>query len=231
MTPAPESDSPPDSDEVADPKQGLHPKGGVLNRLRLQTLASLLDRLWRGTLSLSASPRAPWWLGGLSFIEGIFFPLPCEALLLPMCLAKPKRALFFAAIVTLTSVAGGLVGWFLGFWAYESLALPLINALDATERFDEARALYRTWGAWFVFMGGFTPFPYKIIALSSGAAGMSLVTFAVFSLLSRGLRFYIEAILLRIWGEPIRHFIDNHLPWVSLAGLAVVFVLALLLLH
>ena len=255
MTPAPEADLPPPPPDQHQKKRGLFAFlhltslrltslrfGSLrlaslrfsslrLDSLRFDSLRGLLDSLWNRTLSLSASPRASWWLGGLSFIEGIFFPLPCEALLLPMCLARPKRALFFAAIVTLSSVAGGLVGWFLGVWAYESLALPLINALGVTERFNEARALYRDWGAWFVFMGGFTPFPYKVIALSSGAAGMPLLTFVVFSLLSRGVRFYIEAILLRIWGDSVRRFIDSHLPWVSLAGLAVVFGLVLLLLH
>ena len=190
-----------------------------------------LETLWERTLALSGSPRAPWWLGVLSFIEGIFFPIPCEALLLPMCLAKPKRALFFALIVTLTSVAGGIIGWMLGAWAYTAVAEPLINALGATAHFEEARSLYRTWGAWFVFMGGFTPFPYKVIALSSGAAGMSLLTFAVFSLLSRGARFYIEALLLRVWGEAVRTFIDKHLPWVSALALLAVFALVALLLH
>ena len=184
----------------------------------------LLFALWHGTLNLAARPAAAVWLAVLAFTEAIFFPVPVEGMLLPMCLARPRRALYFAAIATAASATGGLAGWALGAWLLEAWA-PMA-ALGYGGAFHEAAALYREHGGWIVFAGGFTPLPFKVVAVASGAMGLNPALFLLFALLSRGVRFFLEAALLMRWGEAMRDFIEKHLPWLSAAALIAAALLA-----
>ncbi len=175
----------------------------------------MLRNLYNRVLALSAHPRAPTWLGVVSFAESSFFPIPPDAMLVPMCLARPQRALHYAAICTLTSVLGGMLGYAIGFWLWDLIAEPVVKAYgyaDAKLRFDE---WMKTWGVWVILIKGLTPIPYKIVTIASGAAHFDFLTFLLASIVTRGARFFVLALLLRRFGEPIREFIEKRLTLIT----------------
>jgi len=171
----------------------------------------MIRRLYDWTLSLAAGPRAPAALGTVSFVESSVFPIPPDILLIPMVIARREKAWWFAALCTLTSVAGGVLGYFIGMFLYEQIAEPVLAFYGKLHYFDEFSAIFNEWGWWFVFIAGVTPFPYKVITIASGVAGLSLPIFILASLVSRGLRFFVVATLLYFFGPPIRDFIEKRL--------------------
>src|ERR1700760_3756980 len=177
--------------------------------------APLLHRLYMRTLALAASPRATWWLFGIAFAEASFFPIPPDALLIPMALARPDRAWRFAAICMVGSVIGGALGYLIGFAVFDQLARPLIELYGYGERFAAFQALYARWGLWVILIKGLTPIPYKIVTIASGAAKFSFPVFMAASLLTRGARFFLVAALLRAFGAPVRDFIERRLTLVT----------------
>lgn len=177
----------------------------------------MLTRLYTGTMRLAAHPRALWLLALLAFAESSVFPLPPDALLVPMVLAARERAFRIALVCTVASVAGGLAGYGLGSLLYESVGRPLVEFYGYTDAFARFERVYREWGAWIVAAGGLTPIPYKVVTIASGVVGLDLMTFTLASVASRGARFFIEAALLWYLGPPIRAFIERYL-----GGLAVV---------
>jgi membrane protein YqaA with SNARE-associated domain len=171
----------------------------------------MLRRLYDWTLSLASGPRAPAALGTVSFVESSIFPIPPDILLIPMVIAQRDRAWFFALLCTVTSVLGGIVGYMIGHFLFQQVAEPILafyGYLDKVERFTE---IFNAWGWWFVFIAGLTPFPYKVITIASGAAGLSLPVFLLASVISRGIRFLAVAGLLYFFGPPIRDFIEKRL--------------------
>ena len=171
----------------------------------------MLRRLYDWTMSFSAKPQAEGALGAVSFIESSVFPIPPDVLLIPMVLAERAKAMRFAAICTLTSVAGGLLGYFLGAFLYDQIGAPLLAFYGYGEKFAEFAGRYNEWGAWIVFIAGVTPFPYKVITIASGATGLNVAIFLVARVLARGLRFFVLAGLLYWFGPPIREFIEKRL--------------------
>lgn len=174
-------------------------------------MISLLRRLYDWTLALSARPGAIWALAAVAFVESSIFPIPPDAMLIPMVLAAPKRAWAIAGIATLASVAGGFAGYAIGYVFFEAVGRPILDFYGYAQQFAEFRAAYNEWGAWIVAMAGFTPFPYKVITIASGVTGLDLWSFAIASALSRGARFFLVAALLRRWGPPLRRFIEANL--------------------
>ena len=171
----------------------------------------MLRRLYDWTLSLAAGPRAPAALGSVSFVESSFFPIPPDILLIPMVIAKREKAWWYAALCTLTSVLGGVLGYLIGMFLFQQVAEPILSFYGKMDYFNEFSAIFHEWGWWFVFIAGVTPFPYKVITIASGAAGLSLPIFILASIVSRGLRFFIVAALLYFFGPPIRDFIEKRL--------------------
>ena len=171
----------------------------------------MIRRLYDWTLSWAAHPRALWVLAIVSFTESSFFPIPPDILLIPMVLAAPRRAWLIALVCTLSSVAGGMAGYAIGYFAWEALGQPLLEALGKGGSFDGFRARYAEWGAWAVLIAGVTPFPYKVITILSGATALSLPVFIVASIVARGLRFFLVAALLWKFGMPVRDFIERRL--------------------
>jgi len=182
----------------------------------------VLRRLYDWTMSLAGRRHAVAALAGISFAESSFFPVPPDVILVPMVLANRDKARFYALICTLASVVGGLLGYAIGALLYDTLGAWLIAAYGYGERMDEFRAAYADWGAWIILIKGMTPIPYKIVTIASGFAGYDLLTFVVLSLITRGLRFFIVAELLRIYGEPIQDFIERRLTLVTTALLLIV---------
>jgi membrane protein YqaA with SNARE-associated domain len=178
---------------------------------------TMLRRLYQRTLALSADRRAPWWLAVVAFAESSCFPIPPDALLIPMALARPERAWRFAAICTVASVAGGALGYLIGYALFTELAEPLIRLYGYGPRFEAFRAMYAEWGLWVILIKGMTPIPYKIVTIASGAAGFSFPVFMAASLVTRGARFFLVAFLLRRFGVKVRDFIERRLTLVTTA--------------
>jgi membrane protein YqaA with SNARE-associated domain len=178
----------------------------------------VLRRLYDRIIALSAHPRALVWLAAVSFVESSFFPVPPDALLVPMVLARPERAWRIAFVCTVASVAGGLLGYAIGYYAYETFGRLIVSARD----YDWYRAQYAEYGLWVILIKGLTPIPYKLVTIASGLAKFDLAAFVAASIVTRGARFYIEAALLRAYGEPIRNFTERYLTLVTTGFLALV---------
>ncbi len=170
----------------------------------------MFKRLYHWTLSLAESPRAPWALGAVSFTESSFFPIPPDVILVPMALARPDRALRYAAICTVTSVAGGVLGYAIGALFYETVGKWLIGLYGYGDRIEDLRVFYATWGALFILIKGLTPIPYKLVTIVSGLLGYNFWLFVLLSAITRGARFFLLAGLLNKFGEPIKRLLDRH---------------------
>ena len=175
----------------------------------------MLRRLYDRVLLLSASPRAPLWLALVSFAESSFFPVPPDALLVPMALARPDRAWRLAMICTVSSVVGGMLGYLIGYALYAEVALPLVRFYHMQERMDAFVQGFNRWGVLIILVKGLTPIPYKIVTITSGLAGFSFPLFVAASVVTRGARFFLLAALLRRFGAPVRAFIEQRLMLVT----------------
>jgi membrane protein YqaA with SNARE-associated domain len=160
-------------------------------------------------------PHALWLLALISFVESSVFPIPPDALLIPMVLAAPQRAWLIAGVCTVSSVLGGLAGYAIGALLFDTIGRPILELYGYMAQFTEFQARYNEWGAWIVFGAGLTPFPYKVITIASGVTGLDLVTFTIASIVGRGMRFFMVAALLWWFGEPIRRFIERNLGWLT----------------
>ncbi|MFM1880018.1 MAG: hypothetical protein RLZZ344_252 [Pseudomonadota bacterium] len=165
--------------------------------------------------------RAPWILGALSFAESSFFPIPPDVMLAPMSLARPDRALWFATITTVTSVLGGLFGYFLGVLAFDWIA-PWLAESRYWLSFQTAQQWFVDWGFWAVLVAGFSPIPYKVFTVAAGVSGMPLLPFVLASLVGRGGRFYLVALLMRWGGAAMEAWLSR---WVERLGWAAVAIL------
>jgi len=184
----------------------------------------MLHRLYMRTLALAAAPRAPWWLAVVAFVESSFFPIPPDALLIPMVLARPDRAWRFAAICTVASVLGGALGYAIGYFVFDALMhLPLAHTLFGADPLGSFQAWYARWGLAVILIKGLTPIPYKIVTIASGAAHFDFAVFMLASLITRGARFFAVAALLHLYGPAIRDFIERRLTLVtSMAAAGIV---------
>ena len=177
----------------------------------------MIKAFYNWTIKLSATRYALWALAIVAFAESSFFPIPPDILLIPLIIAKPKNAYLIAFIAMVASVFGGGLGYYIGLKLYETVGIIIINFYHAQQLFLEFQAQFNKYGAAAVLFAGVTPFPYKIITISSGIAGMPIYQFFIFSIIARGARFFIIAILLRLYGEPIRNFIERHLNLLFIA--------------
>lgn len=171
----------------------------------------MLRRLYDWTLSLARSPHALWALAIVAFMESSFFPIPPDVLMIPMIIARPSRAFLIAAVATVSSVLGGLLGYYIGFGLYESVGRPILEFYGKGEGFAEFALWYNSYGAWAVLIAGVTPFPFKVITIASGVTQLSFPVFVISAIIARGLRFFIVAALLWRFGAPIRDFIERRL--------------------
>ena len=171
----------------------------------------MLRRLYDWTMGLAAHPRARLALGAVSFAESSFFPIPPDVMLIPMVLAERARAWTLALLTTLTSVVGGLAGYAIGYFLFESIGGLILGTYGLEQAFADFSAEYNEYGAWIVFIAGVSPIPYKLITIASGATGLDILVFTLASALSRGLRFFVVAGLLYWLGPPIRSFIEERL--------------------
>ena len=171
----------------------------------------MLRSLYDWTISLAASRHAMWALAIVAFVESSVFPIPPDLLMIPMIIARPSRAFQIAALCTICSVLGGLLGYWIGAVLFESVGQPVLAFYGKEEYFGAFAERYNAYGAWAVLIAGVTPFPYKVITILSGSTGLNLGVFIVASIVARGLRFFVVAALLWKFGAPIREFIEKRL--------------------
>jgi membrane protein YqaA with SNARE-associated domain len=175
----------------------------------------MLNHFYARTLALAASRYAMAALALVAFAESSFFPLPPDLLLIPMILARPRRAFLLAAICTLASIAGGFLGYAIGYFLFDAIGRPILEFYHAMGRYDALKAAFAQWGVWIIIIKGLTPIPYKLVTIASGVAQFPIVPFALASLVSRSLRFFLLAALLWRFGEPVRDFIEQRLMLVT----------------
>src|SRR5262252_697950 len=184
----------------------------------------MLRRAYDWCIAAAHRPYALWLMGFVSFVESSFFPVPPDVMLIPMSLAQPKRAWTYATVCTLTSVAGGVLGYAIGALLYDSVGLWLISLYGYGDKVEAFREAYARWGTLIILIKGVTPIPYKIVTITSGFAGYNLALFLLFSIITRGARFFVLAFLLHRYGDRARHIIEKRLGlWVFL-GAAVIIV-------
>jgi membrane protein YqaA with SNARE-associated domain len=183
----------------------------------------MLRRIYDWCIDAAHKPYALWLMGAVSFAESSFFPVPPDVMLIPMSLARPERAWLYAALCTVTSVLGGAVGYAIGALLFDSVGHWLIQLYGYADKVEGFRAGYAQYGAWIILLKGLTPIPYKLVTITSGFAGYNFWMFIGLSVIARGGRFFIVAILLNRYGVWIRETIEKRLGlWVGLAvGLVV----------
>ncbi|MFO1072659.1 MAG: YqaA family protein [Geminicoccaceae bacterium] len=184
----------------------------------------MLRRTYDWMMAQASGPHAERALAVVAFLESSIFPVPPDAMLVPMVLARPQQAWRIALVATAASVVGGLFGYAIGHFLFETLGAWIIQLYGLGDKFDAFRATWNEWGVWIILIKGLTPIPYKLVTIASGLAGFNIWVFLLASILTRGARFFLVAALLRYFGTPIRSFIEQRLTLVT-TGFAALIVL------
>ena len=177
---------------------------------------NFLKRTYNWTLEKAQHKNAKWYLSLISFAESSFFPIPPDILLIPMALASKANALFYAFICTLFSVLGGILGYAIGYFFYNSVGIYIVDFYHLENSFNIFESYYKEFGILIVLGAGITPFPYKFITIASGVFGLNIFLFIIVSIIGRGLRFYLIAILLYFFGEKIKLIIDKYFNFLTI---------------
>jgi membrane protein YqaA with SNARE-associated domain len=189
--------------------------------MRLPFLHSLYDRV----LKASAHPKAMPMLAFICFTESFIFPIPQDVMMVPMMLAARKKAFFIATIALMSSVLGGIVGYYIGFYLFQTVALPIIEFYNYQESYQKILTLYQEHGTLIVLIGSLTPLPYKVVTISSGFVQLSLLPFIAMSVLGRAIRFYLLALLFWYFGDAIKIYLKKFLPIMTILICAVLILL------
>jgi membrane protein YqaA with SNARE-associated domain len=177
----------------------------------------MLRHLYDRMIEIAAGPDAIWALLAIAFAESSFFPIPPDVLLIPMMLARPQAAWRLAAYCTLASVAGGMLGYAIGYYGFDLIGRPILEFYHAMGSYDALKAGFDRWGVWIIIIKGMTPIPYKLVTIASGVAHFDLAAFVGASIISRSLRFFLLAALLWWFGAAVRDFIERRLMLVTSA--------------
>jgi membrane protein YqaA with SNARE-associated domain len=175
----------------------------------------MMRRMYDWMMGMAGSPRAPWALGVVSFIESSFFPIPPDVMLIPMVLRDRSKAWWYATIATVTSVAGGILGYAIGYFFFEAIGKPILNFYGKEHALDSFIQFVHEYGVEAVIIKGATPIPFKVVTIAAGVAKMDLLAFIGASIIARAMRFYLVAGLLYFFGQPIREFIERRLTLVT----------------
>jgi membrane protein YqaA with SNARE-associated domain len=184
----------------------------------------MLRRIYDWCIAAAYKPYAMWLMGAVSFVESSFFPIPPDVMLIPMSLARPQRAWTYATLCTLTSVAGGVLGYAIGALLYDSVGHWLISFYGLGGRVEAFREGYARWGSLIILLKGLTPIPYKLVTITSGFAGYNLGLFVLLSLVARGGRFFLTAFLINRYGDAARDTIEKRLGFWVTVGVVVLLI-------
>lgn len=182
----------------------------------------MLRRIYDRVMLLAEGPQAEKWLALVAFAESSFFPIPPDAMIVPMVLARPERAWRIALICTVASVIGGFFGYAIGYFLFETIGRSIVDLYGYQAAFDKFQHQFQEWGLWIILIKGMTPIPYKIVTIASGVAHFDLLVFAAASFVTRAARFFLVATLLKIFGPPLRTFIERYLTLVTTAFLLLI---------
>ncbi|PFG63359.1 membrane protein YqaA with SNARE-associated domain [Thioclava sp. ES.031] len=171
----------------------------------------MIRRIYDWTMARASHPHAMWYLAAVAFIEASVFPIPPDVLMIPMILARPWAAWRIALVATLSSVAGGCLGYLIGYGFMDAIGKPVLDFYGKADDFNTLAARFNEMGGWAVLIAGVTPFPYKVITIFAGATNLSPALFLGVSFIARALRFFVVAGLLWKFGEPIKTFIERWL--------------------
>ena len=183
----------------------------------------ILKKLYDWTLLKSRHPKAMWFLSVISFTESSFFPIPPDIILIPMVIAKRVNAFLYAFICSLSSVAGGILGYCIGYYLYNTIGILIVEYYGLSNMFLIFEEYYILYGIWIVLGAGFTPFPFKFITIASGVFGLNFFQFVLVSAISRSLRFYLIAILLKIFGNVIEKLINKYFNLLAISFFILLF--------
>ncbi len=170
----------------------------------------MFKRLYDWTIALARSPRATWALALVAFAESSFFPIPPDALLAPMALARPKRAFFYAGVCTAASVLGGVLGYAIGHLLYDTVGLWLIELYRYGQKVEAMQAFYAEWGWAFILVKGVSPIPFKLITIVSGLMHYDFLLFVLLCTITRGARFFLVAGAMNLWGDRLRGLLERY---------------------
>jgi len=184
----------------------------------------ILKRLFDWVMHWADTPYGTWALFLLAFSESSFFPVPPDLLLIALCISKPQRSLFYALITSLASVFGGVLGYAIGHYGFETIGRPIIELYGAVDSYDRVGALFNKYDAWAIGIAGFTPIPYKVFTIAAGAFKINFWVFISASIVSRSARFFLVGGLIRLFGPKIKEYIDRYFNLFT-----VIFVLLLVL--
>jgi membrane protein YqaA with SNARE-associated domain len=182
---------------------------------------AMLRRIYDWCIDAAHKPYALWIMGAVAFAESSFFPVPPDVMLIPMSLARPQRAWLYAGICTAASVVGGILGYGIGALLYDSIGHWLIELYGLGGKVDAFRASYAEWGAVIILLKGLTPIPYKLVTITSGFAGYNIWLFILCSIVARGGRFFVLAVLLNRYGDFIRKELEKRLTTYVVIGAIV----------
>ncbi len=180
-----------------------------------------IRKMYDWAMNIAAHPNGLMILCAVSFIESSFFPIPPDVFLIPLVLARRNEAFKIALYTTVSSVLGGVFGYAIGWFLYDSIGIKILNFYHYTQQFETFCSYYNEWGAWIVFGAGLTPFPYKIVTIASGVTHLNFWVFVIASVIARGMRFYLVAWLLWKFGVPMKAFIEKNLGWLSVLFFAL----------
>ena len=186
----------------------------------------LFSALYARAMVWSRSKRAPLFLGTLSFFEAVFFPVPPDVMLAPMCMANPKKAWWFALITTLASVTGGLLGYAIGYFAISAI-LPWLEGSHYWPAYETAISWFKSYGFWAIFIAGFSPIPFKVFTIAGGAMAMAILPFTLAALIGRGMRFFLVASLLAWGGPKMETLLQRYVERIGWATVALVILVIL----
>ena len=182
----------------------------------------MLQKTYDWMMEKAAHRHAIWWLALISFIESSFFPIPPDLMLIPLVLAAPSRWWRIALVCTLSSVAGGYLGYAIGYFFMDTVGVAILNLFHLTQKFEAFRPLVDQYGVWVIIVKGATPIPYKLITIAAGAFHFDLGQFTIASIVARAMRFFLVAVLLWKFGPPIRDFVEKRLTLVMTATVALI---------
>jgi membrane protein YqaA with SNARE-associated domain len=180
----------------------------------------LFGPLYERVIGWARHTHAERYLGGLSFAESSFFPIPPDVMLAPMCLADRGRAWRFATITTVTSLLGGIAGYAIGHFSFEAVE-PWLREMGYWPAYLRGKEWFDQWGVWAVFVAGFSPIPYKIFTISAGVAALNLPGFIIASLIGRGARFFLVAGLIVAGGQRMEELIPKYVERIGWAVVAI----------
>ncbi len=178
----------------------------------------MLKKLYEWMLDKAGHRHATKWLAGISFAESSFFPIPPDVMLAPMCLAKPKRAYWYAFICTVSSVLGALLGYAIGFFLFETVGIAILEFYGVTDKFDTFAQSFNEQGWLVVLLAGFTPLPFKVITIAAGSTAMPLYVLIFAAIIARSARFFLVAVLLARFGAPMKDWIDKNFALATTLG-------------